>query len=135
VIAPGHAQSATEPAGPPALDRHEHSPGVVAPEPRVTDPPIAYQLRDEDVLRALQLRQPSFLRCYRKAQRDDVMLDRVTLRLHVQVGPTGAVDSATTEGGPRALSDCVIAVARQLTFPPPEMVLDVALPLYFAPAP
>ncbi|MCE9574156.1 MAG: hypothetical protein K8W52_13500 [Deltaproteobacteria bacterium] len=134
VIAPGHGVApATDGLDP--TTRAERAPGAVETSSGVTRDRVAYQLRDEDVLRALQQRQPAFMRCYRRAKRDDLMLDRATVRLYVQVGPTGAVDVARADGGTRALADCVVAVARQLTFAPPAMVIDVELPLYFVNTP
>ncbi len=135
VIAPGHAVEPVTggPSGPKV--RTERAPGLVETASGPAPDRVAYQLRDEDVLRALQQRQPSFMRCYRRAKRDDLMLDRATVRLYVQVGPTGGVDVARAEGGTRALAACVLAVAKQLRFPPPAIVIDVELPLYFVNTP
>src|SRR5215510_9122758 len=114
--------------------RAEHSPAWTSADPPLPDRPLVrVALLDEDVLRALAERQPSFMRCYRIAQRDDVLLASVQVSLHVKVGATGAVDDATAAGGPAGLDDCITGVARRLTFGAPEQPVETDLKLFFAP--
>jgi hypothetical protein len=130
-IAPGHARpgasSALRPVGP-----HEEHPQRVRMTPDPPDPPATrVRLLDSDVLRALQLRQPNFMHCYRWARRQDIMLGSAHVTLHVRVGPSGAVDDARADGPSAPLSRCVAQVARSMTFSPPSAPVAVDLPLYF----
>lgn len=96
--------------------RTERAPARVSadppPPPRSDAPPIS----DADVVRALEARQPSFLRCFRLAQKDDLMLVTARVSLHVKVGPRGTVDEAVADGGSPKLDACIEAVAKHLTF-------------------
>src|SRR5438105_85579 len=83
-----------------ALDpapRAEHAPTRTNADPPPPPPGPEITLVDEDVVRALEERQPSFMRCYRIAQRNDIMLGSVRVSLHVQVGTAGTVDEASTD--------------------------------------
>jgi hypothetical protein len=137
-VRPGASQTvqpeaSTYPAGDPR--RSEKSPSRPDPAPPApTGPKVA--LRDEDVLDALGAKQETFLRCYRIAQRKDIMLGTARVILHVKVGPTGAVDEALIEGGTSPpLDSCLIAVAMHLRFPPPLQPVEAQLKLFFAPTP
>jgi len=128
-----HADTTTYPAG-------TRRGGEKAPSHTSADPPVPdadgpkVMLRDEDVVRALEQRQPSFLRCYRIAQRKDPFLVTAQVVLHVSVGPSGAVDDATLDGGTSiALDECLLAVARHLSFPAPLQPVQSQLKLFFTP--
>jgi hypothetical protein len=93
-------------------------------------------LLDEDVVRALEARQPSFLRCYRLAQKKDILLQSARVILHVKVGPTGAVDEVRIDGGTSMpLDQCLTAVAGHLTFAAPLQPVEAQLKLFFTPSP
>ena len=126
IAAPPPAQAVPSTAG-----KAEHVPSRTNadPPPPPPGPPVA--LYDEDVVRALEERQPSFLRCFRIAQRDDLMLASARVALKVKVGSTGAVDEATAEGGPAKLDACVEGVAKRLAFPAPEQSVEASLTLFF----
>lgn len=110
--------------------RHEHEPSRT--DTAATPPPArAVAVSDGDVLRALGERQPSFLRCFRIAQRDDLMLVTARVALRVQVGPGGAVAIATADGGPAKLDACIEAVARRLSFDAPDQPVEANLTLFF----
>jgi hypothetical protein len=107
------------------------APSHTSADPPVSTPGPTIELLDEDVVRALGARQPSFLRCFRIAQRDDLMLVRAQVSLHVTVGPAGTVDAATADGGPPKLDACIQAVARHLSFGRPAQAVDASLTLFF----
>src|SRR5262245_53681041 len=87
--------------------RVERGPSRVDPPAGPPRPRVA--LLDEDVLRALESRQPSFLRCYRIAQRKDPFLFATRVRLKVRVGPEGSVEEAVIDGGTSvALDECIV---------------------------
>jgi hypothetical protein len=125
-----HADTASLAPGP----REEHVPSRTNADPPPPPPGPAVVLLDEDVVRALEVRQPSFMRCYRIAQKNDIMLGQVRVSLHVKVGLAGTVDDATADGGPPGLDDCIVAVAKRLTFGPPEAPVESTLNLFFAPS-
>ena len=132
VVLAGAVASPAPPAGAATTTgRGEHTPSRTNadPPPPPPGPPVA--LYDEDVIRALEQRQPSFLRCFRIAQRDDLMLVNARVSLHVTVGPSGAVDTATADGGTPKLDACIEAVARHLTFSAPEQAGEASLTLFF----
>lgn len=112
-----------------AAQRHEHGPTRTEPAPP-PPPTRAVALSDGDVLRALDQRQPSFLRCFRIAQRDDLMLVSARVALHVKVGPAGAI-AVAADGGPPALDACVEAVARRLSLGAPDQPVEANLTLFF----
>jgi hypothetical protein len=86
------------------------------------------QLADEVVLRALDERQPSFMRCFERAQRMDGV-GRVDVKLHLEVDELGIVSKATNDAINDRLRVCVSAVAMHLKFSEPgrPVVLDVPL--------
>jgi len=132
-LAPSRGHTRTPPTQHPIDPHDEHAPPArIRPTPDPPDPPAArVQLVDTDVLRALQLRQPNFMHCYRWAKRQDIMLGSARVTLHVRVGLTGAVDDAHADGPSAPLAKCVAAVARSLQFSPPTAPVAVDLPLYF----
>jgi hypothetical protein len=114
-----------------APPRDEHAPTRTSADPPPPAPGPTVALADDDVLRALQERQPSFLRCFRIAQKDDLLLVTARVSLHVRVGATGAIDDATADGGPPKLDACIEAVAKHLSFGTPEQPVEASLTLFF----
>lgn len=90
--------------------------------------PIA--LPDEVVLRALDVGQPAFLRCWARAQRIDAAV-ATKVRLHLEIDETGKVTSAETDSDSPTLSRCLVVVARHLAFPAAGYPAVVDLPLLF----
>jgi hypothetical protein len=87
-----------------------------------------FQMSDEVVLRALDERQASFMRCFERAQRMDG-IGRVDVKLHLEVDALGVVRKATNDAINDRLRTCVSAVAMHLVFSEPgrPVVLDVPL--------
>jgi hypothetical protein len=111
--------------------RAEHPPARVTSDPPPPPPGPKVTLADGDVIRALEQRQPNFLRCFHAAQKDDLMLVTARVSLHVRVGPTGTIDEATADGGPPKLDACVETVAKHLEFDAPEEPVEASLNLFF----
>jgi hypothetical protein len=112
--------------------RAEHPPTRVTSDPSLPPDPDAPVLSDQDVVRALQARQPNFLRCFHAAQKDDLMLVTARVSLHVTVGPTGTVDEAIADGGTPKLDACIQVVAKHLTFDAPDAPhVEASLTLFF----
>jgi hypothetical protein len=91
----------------------------------------AIELPDEVVVRAVGAAQPTFLRCWARAQRLDPMQISSKVRVHLDVDATGKVTSIQTDSDSPVLARCLGVVARQLAFPAPGRPAVVDLPLIF----
>lgn len=114
-----------------ATPHGEHAPTRTNADPPPPPPGPTVMLYDEDLLSALDKKQPNFLRCFRIAQKDDLMLVSAHVALHVEVSPTGAVDVAAADGGPPKLDACIEGVAKRMTFDPPQQRVGASLNLFF----
>lgn len=133
-LGPSHVARAEAPPYPTGDARGgEHSPTRTGTESAASPAAPRALLEDDDVLRVLEAKEPVFLRCYRIAQKHDILLGAAQVTLHVEVGPTGTVDTASALGTTPALGDCLVAVARRLTFPAPARPVEANLKLFFAP--
>lgn len=108
------------------------TPVTPAPVRRHDDGVGALPLGDRAVVRALSQAQPSFLRCYRRAQRVDPGLVRATVTVAGRLSPAGQLEEARVDAPTAAFGACVVAVARALRFERPTAPTRVVLPLRFA---
>jgi hypothetical protein len=81
---------------------------------------------------ALRKRAPSLHRCYVAALRVDPSMGARarSLKVHVHVGASGAVDRARATGGPARLDECVDAVIKRVSLPR-GAPLELEVPLVF----
>jgi hypothetical protein len=129
--------------GPSAVQaKREEAPSRVssaAPRARAPAPSEAIQLPDEVVVRTVGVAQPTFLRCWARAQRVDPTLGSTLsstqisskVRLRLEVDAAGKVTSVQTDSDSPALARCLAVVARQLAFPAPGQPAVVDLPMIF----
>lgn len=112
---------------PPETEPTRVSPGTDGRDGKVTAK-TDFQMSDEAVLRALDERQASFMRCFERAQRMDGV-GRTDVKLHLEVDALGVVRKATNDAINDRLRTCVSAVAMHLVFSEPgrPVVLDVPL--------
>jgi hypothetical protein len=96
------------------------------------DPPAkpSVQLADEVVLRALDERQASFMRCFERAQKLDG-IGRTDVVLHLEVDALGVVHTATNDAIDDRLRTCVNAVALHLVFSEPGQPVVLDVPMLF----
>jgi hypothetical protein len=115
----------------------EAAPQRVAPGGTpATAPPTkpARRLADDVVVRALDVMQPAFLRCYKRSQRDNPRSLTLKVNVHLEIDAAGAVTAATTDLRDDApLAACILAVAKKLPFPVPYEPVFVDIPLHFRP--
>lgn len=101
------------------------SPGAADPPPKPT-----IQLADEVVLRALDERQASFMRCFERAQKLDG-IGRTEVMLHLEVDALGIVHAASNDAIDDRLRTCVTAVALHLVFSEPGQPVVLDVPILF----
>ena len=101
------------------------SPGAADPPPK---PKI--QLADEVVLRALDERQASFMRCFERAQKLDG-IGRTEVILHLEIDALGIVHAASNDAIDDRLRVCVTAVALHLVFSEPGQPVVLDVPILF----
>jgi hypothetical protein len=89
-------------------------------------------LGDGAVVRALSGAEPSYLRCFRRAQRLDPGLVHATVTVEARIAPSGQIDLAQATAPTAAFGACVVAVTRALRFAPPAAPVRIVLPLRFA---
>jgi hypothetical protein len=105
--------------------RESHAPKKpVAAAPRVLVP-------DEVVMAAVRTLQPTFVACWKRAQRNDPALASARVRISLEVDETGAIVSSRTDAEDEKLSRCLANVARKLVFPPLGRAAAFEIPLYF----
>jgi hypothetical protein len=103
---------------------------VSSASPRM--PPVkVITLPDEVVVKAIGVGQPTFLRCWARAQRTDPGLISTKVRLHIELDATGKATEISSDSDSPTLSRCLALVARQLPFPAPGRPAIVDLPLMF----
>jgi|GEM_PF-6846471 len=111
--------------------------GRVSTAPPVTRPPAGrtITLPEEVVVKAMAAGQPTFLRCWAKAQRADPALGAVPgamkVRLRLEIDERGKVTAVQSDTDSDALARCLAVVARTLPFPAPGKPAVVDLPLMF----
>jgi hypothetical protein len=127
-LSPSAVSPTTPPADPTQPKREVLAPRISVPAPA---PKTALRLPDEIVVRAFDLAQPAFLRCFARAQRFDPTLTSIKLQLHLEINAEGAVEQATTDVEVPKLSACVALVARALRFAAPGRAAVVDGPLFF----
>ena len=97
----------------------------VAPREYLTPPRAApgrepIHIADGDVVHALDLGRAGFLHCFHRAQHDDPSLGATKINLRLDVDPSGAVVSATTDITDAKFATCLVNTAKRLKFPAPD---------------
>jgi hypothetical protein len=110
--------------------------GRVSTSPQPPPPAVrTITLPEEVVVKAMAAGQPTFLRCWARAQRADPALGAtpgaIKVRLHVELDERGKVTAVQSDSGSDALARCLAVVARTLPFPAPGKPAVVDLPLMF----
>jgi hypothetical protein len=82
-------------------------------------------------MRAVRTLHPTFLACWKRAQRNDPMLVSARVRISLEVDATGAVTSSRTDAEDVKLSRCLANVARKLAFPSLGRAAAFDVPLFF----
>lgn len=80
---------------------------------------------------AVRALQPTFLACWKRAQRSDPMLTSARIRLSIELDAAGAVTSSRADAEDEKLARCLANVARKLSFPAPGRPAALDVPLYF----
>lgn len=123
------------PAAPPiaTTPRREEPTGREPLGPRPPAPPPASRavIPDEVIMRAVRTLHPTFVACWRRAQRNDPTLVSARVRISLEVDATGAVTSSRTDAEDVKLSRCLAGVARKLAFPSLGRAAAVDVPLFF----
>jgi hypothetical protein len=102
----------------------------LAPKPPAAAPPRVL-VPDEVVMAAVRTLQPTFVACWKRAQRSDPTLASARVRITLEVDGTGAVTSSRTDAEDEKLSRCLANVARKLVFPALGRAAAFEIPLYF----
>jgi hypothetical protein len=115
---------ATTPRREEPTQRETLGPKKPPPAPRAVVP-------DEVVMSAIRALQPTFVACWRRAQRNDPSLVSARIRLSLEVDASGTVTSSRTDAEDGKLSACIANVARKLTFPALGRAAAFDIPLLF----
>jgi hypothetical protein len=122
------------PAAPPiaTTPRRDEPTGreTLAPRSPPAAPPVV-AFSDEVVVRVVRALHPTFLACWRRAQRNDPTLLSARVRLSLEIDAEGAIAASRADAEDELLSRCLANVARKLTFPAPGRSLTLAIPLHF----
>lgn len=125
------------PAAPPAAPaitaaprRDEPTARELHGPPRPAPPALAV-VPDEIVVTAVRALQPTFVACWRRAQRGDPTLVSARVRISLELDGAGAVTAARTDADDPRLSRCLASVARSLAFPALGRPAALEIPLYF----
>lgn len=86
---------------------------------------------DEVVMSTVRKLQPTFLACWKRAQRNDPSLVSARVRLSLEIDASGAVTSSRTDASDPKLSNCLANVARKLSFPSLGRAAAFDIPLFF----
>ena len=115
---------ATTPRRDEPTPRETLGPRPSPPAPRVVVP-------DEVIMTAVRALQPTFVACWKRAQRNDPTLTSARVRLSLEIDASGAVTSSRTDAEDEKLSRCLANVARKLAFPALGRAASFDIPLYF----
>ncbi|HSK05567.1 MAG TPA: hypothetical protein VK932_30175, partial [Kofleriaceae bacterium] len=101
--------------------------------PRPPSPPPASRVvvPEEVIMRAVRTLHPTFVVCWKRAQRNDPTLVSARVRISLEVDADGAVTSSRTDAEDEKLSRCLASVARKLAFPSLGRAAAFDVPLYF----
>ena len=80
---------------------------------------------------AVRALQPTFLACWKRAQRNDPGLTSARIRLSLELDAAGVVTASRADAEDAKLATCLANVARKLTFPAPGRPAAFDVPLYF----
>jgi hypothetical protein len=86
---------------------------------------------DEVVMTAVRALQPTFVACWKRAQRNDPSLASARIRLSLEIDASGTVTASRTDAEDEKLSRCLASVARKLAFPQLGRPASLEIPLYF----
>jgi len=129
---PPPAKTPAPPAAPPiATAPRRDEPTTREPHGPAKAPPTRARIPDEVVMTAVRALQPTFVACWKRAQRSDPTLTSARVRISLEVDDAGAVTAARTDAEDAKLSRCLANVARKLTFPAPGRLAAFEIPLYF----
>jgi hypothetical protein len=118
----------------PAPPSHaEHSPERIPLTPPPAAPHRTITLPDEVVVRAIDNSRSAFLACWRRALKNDPMLDATKVTIHLDVNPVGTVVGVTHDATNEKLGTCLTMVARGLSFSSPMDNATADFPLFFQP--
>ena len=130
---PSPVKTAAPPAAPPIAPaprreeltaREPHAPAKPPATPRALVP-------DEVVMTVVRAMQPTFVACWKRAQRADPTLVSARVRISLEIDDTGAVTASRTDAEDPKLSRCLAGVARKLAFPALGRPAALEIPLYF----
>ncbi|MBX3157805.1 MAG: hypothetical protein KF773_17685 [Deltaproteobacteria bacterium] len=82
-------------------------------------------------MRALDLGQPMFVRCFKKAHDADPTWASMKVKVSLEIDANGVVASVRSDAPDPALAACLARIARNLAFPAPGKAAVVELPLFF----
>jgi hypothetical protein len=88
-------------------------------------------IAEEIAMTAVRALQPTFLACWKRAQRSEPSLVSARIRLSLEIDAAGAVTSSRTDAENEQLARCLANVARKLTFPAPGRPAALDVPLFF----
>jgi hypothetical protein len=129
---PPPAKTPAPPAAPPiATAPRRDEPTTREPHAPTKPPPPRARIPDEVIMSAVRPMQPTFVACWKRAQRSDPTLASARVRISLEIDDAGAVTAARTDAEDPKLSRCLASVARKLAFPAPGRPAAVEIPLYF----
>ncbi len=99
--------------------------------PRPQPPPSRVAIPEEVIMRAVRTLHPTFVACWKRAQRNDPSLVSARVRISLEVDASGAVTSSRTDAEDERLGRCLANVARKLAFPAIGRAAVLDVPLFF----
>jgi hypothetical protein len=99
--------------------------------PTGNPPGLPVKLSEEAVVRALDVGQPQFIRCFKKAHDADPTWDSLKVKVQLELDAQGVVVGVKSDAIDPKLAACLARIARNLSFPSPGKAATVELPLFF----
>ncbi len=90
-------------------------------------------LPDELVIHAIDDRRSAFHACWKRALKNDPLLDATKIQIHVELDADGTVVAVTHDAANEKLGACLVMVARGLQFGAPGQKAVAEFPLFFQP--
>jgi hypothetical protein len=120
------------PAAPPiATTPRREEPSPREPHGPKPTPSTRVVVADEVVMSSVRRLQPTFVACWKRAQRNDPTLLSARIKLTLDIGADGVVAASRTDAEDAKLSSCLAGVARKLAFPALGRAATVEVPLFF----
>jgi hypothetical protein len=118
---------------PPAQQENAPERVAHAPPPAPAEPAPLVTMSDESVIRALDTGRAAFQSCWRRAMQADPMLDVTKVKVRVELDAVANVQNVTTDAPSPKLGNCLMMVARGLSFSAVGQPAVAEFPLFFQP--